>query len=254
MKKLTPDSYAWYDNMISKGYAEKNESYFSVYFQGNHSEIFKEILLSAGGENSWLLDIGCGPGKYTEMLTLGYAYVVGLDRSEQSLTYGHKHHRVANLNYSLGDSQNIPFSNETFETVSTRLSPHNLLEMLRVLKPKGLALCMRVGEHDAFNLRGTFEQQGLVNKMRQYIDRAEHHSQHIVEQWNQVGFINVNSSEHEYDMHFRTTADLSNYLSRIPIIPEFDSNNVYHMHKLQKYVEQNINLQTRTIIVKGYKS
>ena len=253
MEKLTPENFAWYDQMISKGYAEKNESYFLVYLNDNHSDKFTAILLTRGSEIARFLDIGCGTGKYTEIIASRYAYTVGLDRSVQSLNYALKYHKSANLEYILGDSQSLPFGNSTFDTVSSRLSPHNLLEILRVLKPKGLATCMRVGEHDAFRLREVFEQQGLVNKMRQYIARGEAHSQHIVEQWKQIGFTEVESSEYEYDMHFRTMTDLAKYLSRIPIIPEFDTDNVDHIDKLHKYAEQSTHLETKTIVLHRHR-
>lgn len=252
-ERLTPDNYAWYDRMIGKGYAERNESYFSAYLSHDHSDAFKQILLAAGGEHARALDIGCGPGKYTEMLTPGYAYVVGLDRSVKSLTYGLVHHRRPNLAYVLGDAQRLPFGDASFEAVAARLAPHNLVEMLRILRPQGLAICMRVGENDAYRLREIFKQQNLVEKMRQYIEWGEPHSRHIVEQWKQIGFTEVSSGEYEYDMHFETTGDLANYLSRVPIIPEFDANDANHMHKLREYAEQHTHPQMTTVVLHRHR-
>lgn len=254
MTTLMPDKHYWYDQMIQKGFAEKNESYFSIYPQGNPSEIFRQTLLAAGSENARMLDIGCGPGKYTEMLALGYSQVVGLDRSVNSLEYGIKHHNAPNLEYILGDSKKLPFGDETFEVVATRLSPHSLAEIMRVLKPGGLALCMRVGETDALELRSLFGQTGLVKKMELFIARAEPHSRHIVEQWKEAGFLEVESTEHEYDMHFVTMTDLAKYLSRIPIIPEFDMENNEHMQKLEEYANQNTHQETGTVILHRHRN
>lgn len=257
---LTPDKHYWYDQMIQKGFAERDESYFSLYFQGNPSEIFTQTLLAAGDKNARMLDIGCGPGKYTEMLTPGYLRVVGLDRSANSLAYGLKHHKASNLEFVLGDSRNLPFDDETFEAVATRLSPHDPAEMMRVLKPAGLALCMRVGETDALELRRLFGQTGLVEKMGSYIARAEPHSRHIAKQWKELGFIEVESTEYEYDMYFETATELAKYLSRIPIIPEFDMENDEHIQKLQEYAKQNTDqesgaaiLHRHRNIIKGFK-
>lgn len=253
MEILSPDRHNWYDRMIQKGFAERDEAYFSIYAHGNPSEIFKQTLLTVSGENARVLDIGCGPGKYTEMLTSGYSFVVGLDRSERSLAYGFKHHRAPNLEYILGDSNDLPFENETFEVVATRLSPHSLTEMMRVLKPGGLALCMRVGEYDAFKLREIFGQKGLIEKMGGYIAKGEPHSRHIAEQWGQTGFLEVTSSEYEYDMHCETITDLVKYLSRIPIIPEFDLGNNEHMRKLQEYAQQSIHPETSAVILHRHR-
>ena len=254
MNLLTPDRHYWYDQMIRKGFAERDESYFSLYFQGNPSEIFRETLLATGGKNARVLDIGCGPGKYTEMLIFGYSLVVGLDRSAESLAYGLKHHQAPNLEYILGDSKNLPFDDETFEVAATRLSPHDLTEMIRVLKPGGLALCMRVGESDALELRGAFGQTSLIEKMGHYIARAEPHSRHIAEQWREAGLLEVESTEHEYDMHFETATDLAKYLSRVPVIPEFDMENNEHMQKLQEYAKQNTHPETGAAILHRHRN
>ncbi len=251
---LTPDKHHWYDQMIRKGFAERNESYFSLYLQGNPSEIFRQTLLAAGGENARILDIGCGPGKYTEMLTSGYSQVVGLDLSANSLAYGRQHRQAPNLQFILGDSRQLPFGDETFEVAATRLSPNDPAEILRILKSGGLALCMRVGETDALELRKLFGQTGLVEKMERYIARAEPHSQHIAEQWKELGFIDVESTEYEYDMYFDTVSELAKYLSRIPIIPEFDMENSGHMQKLQEYAEQYSDQETSAVILHRHRN
>jgi len=251
---LAPDKHYWYDQMIRKGFAERDESYFSLYSQGNPSEIFRQRLLAAGGENARMLDIGCGPGKYTEMLISGYYQVVGLDRSANSLDYGLKHHKAQNLEFILGDSRNLPFGDESFEVVATRLSPHDPAEMMRILKPGGLALCMRVGETDALELRRLFGQTGLVDKMGRYIAQAEPHSRHIAEQWKELGFVEVESTEHEYDMYFESVVELAKYLSRIPIILEFDMENNEHMQKLQKYAKENTDQQSGAAVLHRHRN
>lgn len=251
---LTPDRHYWYDQMIAKGFAERDESYFSIYFNGNPSEIFKQTLLAAGGEKAQLLDIGCGPGKYTEMLTSGYNKIVGLDLSANSISYGQIHHKASNLEFVLGDSRELPFGDEAFDVVASRLSPHSLSEMMRVLKPGGEAFSMRVGETDALVLRKLFGQKDLVEKMEGYIARGESHSVHITEQWKKEGFVNVERTEYEYDMHFETVVDLAKYLSRIPIIPEFDMENHDYMQKLNEYSQQNIHPETGAVILHRHRN
>lgn len=251
---LTPDKHYWYDQMIDKGFAERDESYFSVYLNGNPSEIYKQTLLAAGGEKAQLLDIGCGPGKYTEMLATGYYKIVGLDLSANSISYGQKHHNAPNLEFVLGDSKELPFDDETFDVVASRLSPHSLSEMMRVLRPGGQAFAMRVGETDALALRKLFGQKDLVKKMEGYVARGEPHSVHIAEQWKEVGFLSVERAEYEYDMHFESVIDLAKYLSRIPIIPEFDMANFEHMQKLNEYSQQNIHLETGAIILHRHRN
>lgn len=220
MKFYSPKNHLWYDQMIKKGYVEKDEAYYSVFAHGNPSKIFYIILNSNATKDQKLLDIGCGYGKYTQMFAERYGEVIGLDLSPESIELAKKKYAAANLTYIIADStQKLPFEDESFDAVSTRLSPHNLSEMFRILKPGSFALCMRVGETDSLDLRKQFGQEATVKKMQDYIDRGERHSQHIVEEWKAVGFTNVTCTEHEYDMHFESLGELARYLSRIPIVP-----------------------------------
>lgn len=251
---LTPDKHHWYDQMIRRGFNERNENYFSVFPQGNPSEIFTKALLKAGNRNRRMLDIGCGPGKYTEMWAPNYAQIVGLDRSSESLAYGREHRTAPNLEFVLGDSRMLAFPDDSFDVAVTRLSPHSLAEMIRVLKPRGLAFCMRVGETDALELRRLFGQVDLVKKMEGYMARGEPHSRHIAEEWREVGFEEVKSAEFEYDMHFKSALELAKYLSRIPIIPEFDIHNPQHMLMLQHYAVQNTDVESGAVILHRHRS
>lgn len=116
-RTLTPDKHYWYDQMIVKGFAERDESYISLFENGNPSEIFMQILADQGGSDKKLLDIGCGPGKYTAMFTPNFSRVVGLDRSANSINFGKNVHKVPNLDFILGDAYTLPVGNESFDVV-----------------------------------------------------------------------------------------------------------------------------------------
>ncbi len=246
--------------MIERGYSEKNEKYSVIYPNGNQSQIFIHTLIATGGKRKSILDIGCGYGKYTQMLASKYGEVVGLDLSGNSIDYALKHYSADNIKYIVADSSKLPFADSAFDVVFSRLSPHNLEEMKRVLKPGGLALCMRVGETDALELRGAFGQRQMVTKMQGYVRRGERHSQHIVDEWKKNGFTKLQCKEYEYEMIFRSTDDLAKYLSRIPIVPEFNEHNPAHMKKLSGYVERTaatnqgrVILPRHRYIIEGYK-
>ena len=253
LRTLTPDKHHWYDQMIAKGFAEKDESYVSLFENGNPSKIFKQIVVGEGSPDKKLLDIGCGPGKYTEMFTPNFSRVVGLDRSANSINFGKNIHKAPNLDFIIGDAYNLPVKKETFEVVSSRLAPHSLTEMMRVLKPGGFAIAMRVGETDGLELRRLFGQKELVAKMDGLIVQGERHSKHIVDRWNEAGFKNVECSEHEYDMHFDKLEDLAKYLSRIPIVPEFDMETSSQMELLKQYAEKHTHPETGAVILHRHR-
>lgn len=260
MKLYSPKNHKWYDRMIKKGFAERDENYYSVFANGNPSEVFLKRLISNSGKQRKVLDIGCGYGKYTQMLSKKFYTVTGIDLSQQSINFARSQHNEPNIAYIVADSRKLPFKDKSFDVVFSRISLHSLSEMFRVLKPKGFALCMRIGEYDALDLRDLFEQEEIVSKMKGYIDRCEHHSKHKVDEWREAGFVKVKSQEYEYDMHFETIVELAKYLSRIPIIPEFDMEKVKHMKLLKEYAaghkgdkSKEVVLHRHRYIVEGFK-
>ncbi|SEB67048.1 demethylmenaquinone methyltransferase / 2-methoxy-6-polyprenyl-1,4-benzoquinol methylase [Tenacibaculum sp. MAR_2009_124] len=103
------------------------------------------------GENSpkQILDIATGTGDLALMMTkLNPDRIVGLDISEGMLEVGRTKIDKANLSNKIkmvvGDSENIPFEDNTFDAITVSFGVRNfenldkgLKEILRVLKPGG---------------------------------------------------------------------------------------------------------------------
>lgn len=113
---------------------------------------WRKKVVKLVGENKpkQILDIATGTGDLAIMLaTLNPKRVVGLDISEGMLEVGKKKIKKANLSHIIqmvkGDSENIPFDDNTFDAVSVSFGVRNfenlnkgLKEVLRVLKPGGV--------------------------------------------------------------------------------------------------------------------
>ena len=91
-----------------------------------------------------LLDVGCGTGHYSIRAYSRGATVTGMDFSEKMLYIAKEKAKLLSipLNFILGDMDNIPFNDNTFDVVISVTSlefsknPKNpLKEFLRVLKP-----------------------------------------------------------------------------------------------------------------------
>jgi 2-polyprenyl-3-methyl-5-hydroxy-6-metoxy-1,4-benzoquinol methylase len=97
-----------------------------------------------------LLDVGCGPGSITRGLAerLAPGEVVGLDLSPDALAVAREDavaRGIHNLRYELGSVYELPFPDASFDAVfAHQVLQHlrepraALVEMLRVLKPRGL--------------------------------------------------------------------------------------------------------------------
>jgi ubiquinone/menaquinone biosynthesis C-methylase UbiE len=116
----------------------------TIFFRPAH-----RMLLAAmrPGENQ-ILDIGCGTGSFAAraLKSRPQASVVGLDLSEGMLAQCHERLRAADGRLQLvrGDSQRIPFADNSFDALTCSHSFHHYprqdlvaSEMFRVLRPGG---------------------------------------------------------------------------------------------------------------------
>ncbi len=126
----------------SEAYAEhlekETESYFARYMR-----LIEQY--ARGAEN--VLDLGCGTGLSSLMLSRVKRRVVGMDLSEFFLRRGGPLRKNPNLSLLSGDMLELPFANESFDLIGTYLVisflpniPQALDEMVRVLRPGGSVL------------------------------------------------------------------------------------------------------------------
>ena len=112
---------------------------------------WRKKVVKLVGENNpqQILDIATGTGDLALMMTsLKPKKIIGLDISEGMLEVGKQ--KIAKANQSetiemiVGDSENIPFEDNTFDAITVSFGVRNfenldkgLTEILRVLKPNG---------------------------------------------------------------------------------------------------------------------
>jgi ubiquinone/menaquinone biosynthesis C-methylase UbiE len=104
-----------------------------------------EAIGSAG--RGRVLDVACGPGIVTSELASVAREVVAFDLTPEMLAKAEERCRKAgraNVVFRVGSATSLPFADQSFDAVVTRLSLHHLpepskalAEMLRVLKPEG---------------------------------------------------------------------------------------------------------------------
>ena len=92
-----------------------------------------------------LLDIGCGTGKYVNLLAPRCKKVIGVDPSEEQLIFAnHETSKKGHVNvqYVLGHAENLPLVSESVDLILltwVTLSPERAFkEMYRVLRKEGL--------------------------------------------------------------------------------------------------------------------
>ncbi|HEY1900936.1 MAG TPA: methyltransferase domain-containing protein [Terracidiphilus sp.] len=115
-------------------------------------EALLELMAECAGVRAGdsLLDIACGPGIVSCFLAKRVAHVTGLDMVPAMLERARQFQaesKVENVAWKLGESTDLPFTDNTFDCAVTRFSFHHFLapatalrEMARVSKPGGTVL------------------------------------------------------------------------------------------------------------------
>lgn len=134
-------------------YKQKSKYTFSnqasVYdstYNGKHAnKLYKRVVEKANNLNSKnILDVGCGTGTILSQLSKNECICLsGIDLSEEMIKIAKQ--RLSNkIELKVGDSEQLPWGNRTFDAVICTDSFHHypepekvLSEMKRVLKPNG---------------------------------------------------------------------------------------------------------------------
>ena len=158
--------------MIDKKYEWEPEKYqvnSSVQYQYAMENLHR--LRLCGDES--LLDIGCGDGKISRELKrlLPKGEVVGIDASEEMVSFAKKHHErpdLQGLSFYVMDAARIQFD-RSFDVVFSSLALHWVKDQKSVLR--GVNRCMKPGARLFFQMTG----QGSMEKMLlAFVDLLNH--------------------------------------------------------------------------------
>lgn len=134
-------------NQVPPDYYEKGvrENILQRIWHENKLSTFKKIITGLNFKN--ILDIGCAGGTITNNIShiFPQAKITGVDVYPRAIEYGRR--KYPDIKFVLGDAQNIPFKNKSFdlvvcyETLEHLINPLEALrEIKRVLKSDGVAL------------------------------------------------------------------------------------------------------------------
>jgi ubiquinone/menaquinone biosynthesis C-methylase UbiE len=101
-------------------------------------------------EDSKVLDIGCGTGRFTTMLSrITKAHVYAIEPSEKMLDRAKEKDKERKVIWKTGNSENLPFHDDFFDCVYMTFVFHQIKnrkkavsEIYRVLNPKGKCVFM----------------------------------------------------------------------------------------------------------------
>lgn len=113
--------------------------------RNNLLEHLARYELLPGNNDFSVLDIGCGAGHGSNLLSKKYKHVCGVDISEDAIRYAKENWSQGNIEFKVGSALEIPFTDNYFDVVAAfEVFEHLddwrkfLSEIKRVLKPGGM--------------------------------------------------------------------------------------------------------------------
>lgn len=106
-----------------------------------------------------LLDIGCGPGYYTQCFQAEEKY--GIDLSKEAIIYASK--KDKNTQYIVETIYNLPFFDHSIDMALSIFTPLPLEEVHRVLKKDGVLITVGPGPYHLYELKELLYPTVLLN-------------------------------------------------------------------------------------------
>jgi len=216
-------------------------------------ERFKSELLQAAGLGIEALDVGCADGRFTISVAPNFKKITAIDISDGMLAAADKLKKetgIKNVDFRKIDLFYNKYFSDIFEVIYSRRGPTDYLEFERLLVRGGRYVGIKIGEQDAQGIKEVF------GRGQNYGKRNEPALKRDLKELEDVRFNVLYTGEYLYTEYFKTSADLSNYLERVPIFEDYDP--ILDRDNLAQYIaehktEKGIALQRHRIVIVAEK-
>lgn len=137
------------ERIIPEYYFDTKETYL-LYLRHLFAYEFSKTKIS---KESYVLEVGCGEGYGTNLLSQHVSKIIGLDVCKDTIEHASEKYKSNNLIFEKYDGTNIPYPDETFDVViSFQVIEHiqddlnYISETYRVLKKGGLFICTTINK------------------------------------------------------------------------------------------------------------
>jgi ubiquinone/menaquinone biosynthesis C-methylase UbiE len=142
---------------IVEQFSKQAEGYTSI---TSHSDSLEKLIsITSASKKDTVLEVACGSGIVSCEFSKYVKSVVGIDMTQGMLDEAKKlqlKETIKNVNWQIGEAENLPYDDESFSIVISRFGFHHFLnpfkvmsEMKRVCKPGGILVVVDVALPDS---------------------------------------------------------------------------------------------------------
>jgi SAM-dependent methyltransferase len=214
------------DIMILKGDTEKQAALRDDMIKKSRTRRSRYVssILSVLKPRMNLLDIGCGTAHIIQELALNRKdlELVGLDVSKAMLKISKKNCEIFNnVELIMGDGLNLPFADQAFSIIITRLALYSLKDAYRVLKKRGIFLEFGLGPEADKEILEFFPERIETENFFFPKDLKEW-KQEVSEPIERAGFIILDVREYKEIDFYESEDELMDLIEMVPLVKDFD--------------------------------
>ena len=161
---------------------KSNENYSGELFEarkkiilsGFYSPLISELDNLIKGAS--ILDVGCGEGSFSKLLEKENRMFFGIDIAKEGINAASEY--TGNF-FAVADLANLPFKNNSFDTILDIFSPSNYAEFKRVLKNDGILIKIIPNNgylkelREFFNINTDYDNTPVIEIFKNHFEIAE---------------------------------------------------------------------------------
>lgn len=171
------------------------------------SDAVNKLVLQANPAK--VLDLGCGEGYYSGRLQQALspaAGLCGIDISKAAIKYAARHYPA--IRFAVASAYQLPFADNSFDSVIRIYAPSDNTELQRVIKPQGQLISVNPGPNH------------LVEMKQAVYREVKLHSDLIKEE---PGLVHTQRQQLSYRLAITEPQQLDNLLQMVPLAWKFSS-------------------------------
>lgn len=212
--------------MISKGDTQKQAVLRNSMIKKKKTRrsIYVSRILSVLKPAMTVLDIGCGTAHIIKELAMNRksSLQVGLDVSKAMLKVAKENcERFHNIRLVRGDGLNLPFTDQAFDIIITRLSEYSPQEAYRVLKKGGIFFECSLGPEADKEIKEFFPRR--IERANFFFPRSlREWKQEVCEHIIESGFIVSSMRDYKEEEYHESEEELMDLIETVPLVENFD--------------------------------